>query len=63
MRWLLTFLLVSVLLSGLWPLLKRYGIGRMPGDVEFAAFGRKWYFPLGSAVLFSFAFWAIAHFI
>jgi hypothetical protein len=63
MKWLLTFALASVLLSGLWPLLKRFGVGKMPGDFSFQAFGRTWFFPLGSALLFSFLFWAITKFV
>jgi hypothetical protein len=63
MRWLLVFIIASVLLSGLMPYLARLGFGKMPGDVAFKAFGRSWHFPLGSALLFSFAFWAVSAFI
>ena len=63
MRWLLTFLLASILLSGLWPYLKRLGIGKLPGDFSFKAFGKEWFFPLGSALLFSGLFWLVAHFV
>jgi hypothetical protein len=64
MRWLLTFILASIVLSAMWPALERWlqrlGIGRMPGDFSFRAFGRDWFFPLGSALLFSLIFWLIA---
>jgi hypothetical protein len=63
MRWLLVFLIASIVLSGLMPYLARLGFGKLPGDVAFKAFGRDWQFPLGSALLFSFAFWVISAWI
>jgi hypothetical protein len=64
MRWLLTFILASIVLSALWPALSkwlgRFGIGRMPLDLQFRAFGRDWFFPLGSTVLFTLLVWLVA---
>ncbi|MBU6436270.1 MAG: DUF2905 domain-containing protein [Betaproteobacteria bacterium] len=63
MRWIVTFILASLVLSALWPFLHRWlgriGVGRMPLDLQFRAFGRDWFFPLGSTVLFTLLFWLV----
>ncbi len=33
------------------PLLRRFGLGRLPGDIHFEAFGRKVELPLMSTML------------
>lgn len=53
LKWLLVVVLALVLFSGLMPLLRRFGIGRLPGDFEFRAFGRSWSIPLTSTLLLS----------
>ena len=53
-RWLIVVFLALVLVSGLMPLLRRLGLGRLPGDFEFRLFGRQWSIPLASTVLLSF---------
>lgn len=53
MKWLLVVVLALVLFSGLMPVLRRFGIGRLPGDFEFRAFGRDWSIPITSTVLLS----------
>ncbi|ODS97632.1 MAG: hypothetical protein ABS56_08555 [Lautropia sp. SCN 69-89] len=53
LKWLLVVTLALVLFSGLMPLLRRFGIGRLPGDFAFRAFGRDWSIPLASTVLLS----------
>jgi Protein of unknown function (DUF2905) len=64
MRWLLTFIVASIALSALWPaiekLLGRFGIGKLPGDFKLRMFGREWFFPLGSTLLFTALFWVVA---
>ncbi len=52
-KWLLVVVVALVLFSGLMPLLRRFGIGRLPGDFEFRAFGRDWSIPITSTVLLS----------
>jgi hypothetical protein len=51
LKWLLVVVLALALFSGLMPLLRRIGSGRLPGDFEFRAFGREWSIPLTSTVL------------
>ena len=52
-KWLLTLLLGLFLLGLLSPLLRRAGIGRLPGDLRFRRKGRAYYFPFTSSVLLS----------
>ncbi|RPH65874.1 MAG: DUF2905 family protein [Burkholderiales bacterium] len=53
LKWLLVVAVALALFSGLMPMLRRFGIGRLPGDFEFRAFGRHWSIPLTSTVLLS----------
>ena len=53
LKWLLVVVVALVLFSGLMPVLRRFGIGRLPGDFEFRAFGRDWSIPITSTVLLS----------
>ncbi|MDT3679318.1 MAG: DUF2905 family protein [Burkholderiaceae bacterium] len=53
LKWLLVVVVALVLFSGLMPVLRRFGIGRLPGDLEFRAFGRDWSIPITSTVLLS----------
>jgi len=53
LKWLLVVALTLALFSGLMPVLRRFGIGRLPGDFEFRAFGRAWSIPLTSTLLLS----------
>ena len=52
-RWVIVVFLALVLISGLSPLLRRLGIGRLPGDFHFRLFGREWFIPLTSTLLLS----------
>ncbi len=52
-RWLLVTALALFLFSGLMPWLRRFGVGRLPGDFEFRLFGRLWTVPLMSTVVLS----------
>ena len=52
-RWLLVTLLALVLFSGLMPWLRRLGLGRLPGDLNFRAIGRDWSLPIASTIVLS----------
>lgn len=52
-RWLIVVFLALVLINGLSPLLRRFGLGKLPGDFHFRLFGREWFIPLASTVLLS----------
>lgn len=62
-RWLLVTLLALVLFSGLMPWLRRLGLGRLPGDLNFRLFGREWSIPLASTILLSLLAMGIAKLI
>jgi len=51
---------VLVLFSGLMPLLRRLGLGKLPGDLDFSLFGRRWSIPLMSTILLSLLAMALA---
>lgn len=53
LRWLIVVFLALVLINGLAPLLRKFGLGRLPGDFQFRLFGRDWFIPLASTVLLS----------
>jgi len=52
-RWVLTIFLALVVFSAAMPWLEKLGIGRMPGDVRFTLFGRKFFLPFASTLLLS----------
>lgn len=52
-RWMLVIFLALLLISWATPLLLKLGLGRLPGDFHFRAFGREWFIPLASTVLLS----------
>lgn len=54
MRWLLVFLLASLVFSAFSGWLKRFGLGRLPGDFSFRFRGREFNVPLASSLLLSF---------
>lgn len=52
-RWVLTIFLALVIFSSLLPWLEKLGIGRLPGDVRFTIFGKKFFLPFASTLLLS----------
>jgi len=53
LKWLIVFILAMSLIGWFSPLLRRLGLGRLPGDVRFARGGREYNFPLASSFLLS----------
>ena len=53
MRWLIVFIVAFVLFNGLASWLRRFGLGRLPGDFSFSWRGREYFVPLASSVLLS----------
>jgi Protein of unknown function (DUF2905) len=53
MRWLLVFLLASLLFNVLHGWLTKIGLGKLPGDFSFRLRGRVWHVPLASSVVLS----------
>ena len=52
-RWVFTIFLALVIFSAALPWLEKLGIGRLPGDVRFTLFGRKFSLPFASTLLLS----------
>ena len=52
-RWVIVIILALMLIDGLSPWLKRLGIGKLPGDLEFFLFGKTWRLPLTSTLILS----------
>lgn len=53
LKWLLVFILAILLIGWFAPLLRRVGLGRLPGDIRFVRNGREYSFPLASSLLLS----------
>lgn len=53
MKWLIATAVALFLFSGAMPFLRKFGIGRLPGDFQFKLFGRDWSIPLTSTILLS----------
>lgn len=52
-RWLLTIFVALIVFSALLPWLEKLGVGRLPGDIRFTLFGKKFFLPFASTVLLS----------
>jgi len=52
-RWMIVTLLALVLFSGLTPLLRRFGIGRLPGDFNLRVGRHELPIPIGSTIVLS----------
>ena len=53
LKWFIAFMLAIVLIGGLTPLLRRVGLGRLPGDLHFTRAGKQYSFPFASSLLLS----------
>jgi len=53
LKWLLTTVVALILLTGLMPLLARFGLGRLPGDVVVRVRGRDVYLPFTTTIVCS----------
>ena len=64
LKWLLTTALALVVLTAAMPwLARRFGIGRMPGDMRFTVRGRQYLLPLASTLILTFLAWLIGRLI
>ena len=53
LKWILTTVIALVLLTSLMPWLRRFGLGRLPGDVTIHIAGRPVYLPFATTILLS----------
>lgn len=62
-KWLVTVVVALVLFAGLTPLLRRMGLGRLPGDLQIRLRGKDYSLPIASTVLLSLLAMLVARFI
>ena len=62
-KWLVTVVLALVLFAGLTPLLRRMGLGRLPGDLQIRLRGKDYSLPIASTVLLSLLAMLVARFL
>ena len=55
LKWVLVLVIALIVLSAIAPLMSRYGLGRLPGDVTVRYKGRLYYLPFTSTILLSLA--------
>lgn len=63
MRWVLTIFVALMMLMSVVPWLKRFGFGRLPGDLNFTVFGREIHLPFASTILLSLAAMLVARLV
>lgn len=52
-KWLVATVIALVVFSGAMPILRRLGVGRLPGDLNFRFAGRQWSIPIMSTIVLS----------
>ena len=62
-RWLIVIFLALLLLNGFSALLRKIGLGRLPGDFELTVFGKKIWLPIATTVVLSLLAGAIARWL
>jgi hypothetical protein len=60
LKWIVTLLVALVVLTALSPLLARFGLGRLPGDVSVRVKGRDYALPFTTTILLSLALMLLA---
>jgi hypothetical protein len=59
LKWLVTVLIGLVILAVATPWLRRYGVGRLPGDFRIPVRGRSYYVPFATTVVLSLLVWGL----
>jgi Protein of unknown function (DUF2905) len=63
LRWLITTFIALLIISAVAPWLRKIGIGRLPGDLQFRIRGREYSLPFASTVLLSLLVWGLSRLI
>ncbi|HKA46357.1 MAG TPA: DUF2905 domain-containing protein [Burkholderiales bacterium] len=54
-KWLITVGVILIVLGVLWPILAKFGLGSLPGDIRLERKGHTFYFPLTTSIIVSIA--------
>jgi hypothetical protein len=52
-RWIIVVFIVLLLFNAATPWLRRIGLGRLPGDLQFRWLGREWFLPVTTTIILS----------
>ncbi|OGA33671.1 MAG: hypothetical protein A3F75_11785 [Betaproteobacteria bacterium RIFCSPLOWO2_12_FULL_64_23] len=63
LKWLLTLIVALTVLTLCVPWLRKFGLGRLPGDITLRRKGRDYYLPFTSTILLSLALTLLARLI
>lgn len=63
LKWLLTLIVALTVLTLCVPWLRKFGLGRLPGDITLHRKGRDYYLPFTSTILLSLALTLLARLI
>ncbi|MDP2639563.1 MAG: DUF2905 domain-containing protein [Betaproteobacteria bacterium] len=63
LKWLLTLIVALTVLTLCVPWLRKFGLGRLPGDITLRRKGRDYYLPFTSTILLSLALSLLARLI
>lgn len=55
LKWILTLIVALVVLTLFTPKLRKYGLGRLPGDITLRRKGQDYYLPFTTTILLSLA--------
>jgi hypothetical protein len=59
-RWLIVVFIGLMLINAFTPLFRKFGFGRLPGDLRFTLFGREFFLPLTTTIILSMVAAALA---
>jgi hypothetical protein len=62
-RWLIVIFIALMLINWFTPIFKKFGFGRLPGDLRFTIFGREFFLPLTTTIILSLVAAGIARFL
>jgi hypothetical protein len=54
LSWIIVVVLALIVFNALGPWLRRMGLGRLPGDLNFRFAGRQWSLPIATTLVLSF---------
>ncbi len=63
LKWLLTLIIALAVLTLCVPWMRKFGLGRLPGDITLRRRGRDYYLPFTSTILLSLALTLLARLI